>query len=276
MQERIVILGAGESGVGAAVLAKVKGFAVFVSDNGLIPSKYKLSLKAHEIPFEEGGHDASQILSAKEIVKSPGIPDTAPIIIKAKEKNIAVISEIEFALRYTSARLIGITGTNGKTTTTLLTYHLLKENGLNVGLAGNIGHSLAMQVAQADKDYYVIELSSFQLDGMYQARLNVGILLNVTPDHLNRYDNDIEKYLLSKFRISQNMRDQDVFIYNQSDARVNTVAKLPTTPARKISISMENRKMLMPIHNSKTWSFWKEGKQASSLPKFCLCKASTT
>lgn len=220
MKEQVVILGAGESGVGAAVLAKAKGFTVFVSDNGLIPSKYKQVLKTHEIEFEEGQHDTEKILQASEIIKSPGIPDTVPVILKVKEKNIPVVSEIEFAIRYSKAKIIGITGTNGKTTTTLLTFHLLNENGVDVGLAGNIGHSLAMQVAQDDKEYYVIELSSFQLDGMFKSKMNIAILLNITPDHLNRYDNDFQKYLLSKFRIIRNMRKEDLFIFNQSDPNV--------------------------------------------------------
>ena len=217
MKEKVVILGGGESGVGAAMLAKVKGFDVFLSDNSLISSKHKQILLEHDIAFEEGQHDTDLIFSAKEIVKSPGIPDTAPLILKAKENNISVISEIEFAIRYSNAKIIGITGTNGKTTTTLLIYHILKENGLNVGLAGNIGYSLARQVSEEDKAYFVVELSSFQLDGMAKSRLNIAVLLNITPDHLNRYENDFQKYIQSKFRIIRNMRKEDHFIYNQSD-----------------------------------------------------------
>lgn len=217
MKEKVVILGGGESGVGAALLAKAKGFDVFLSDNGLIVSKYKDILRDHDLAFEEGQHSTDLILSAIEIVKSPGIPDTAPLVKKAIEHGISVVSEIEFAIRYTDAKIIGITGTNGKTTTSLLTYHLLKENGFDVGLAGNIGHSLAQQVAENDREYFVVELSSFQLDGMHKSRLNVAILLNITPDHLNRYDNDFQKYVQSKFRIIRNMRKEDFFIWNQGD-----------------------------------------------------------
>lgn len=220
MKEMVVILGGGESGVGAAILAKAKGFAVFLSDNGIIQSKYKQVLKEYAIDFEEGQHDTNAILSAKEIIKSPGIPDNVPLVRKIKEYNIPIISEIEFALRYTKAKVIGITGTNGKTTTTLLTYHLLKENGLNVGLAGNVGHSLARQVAEEDKEYFVVELSSFQLDGMLKSKLHTAILLNITPDHLNRYENNFQKYVSSKFRIIRNMRKEDHFIYNEQDETI--------------------------------------------------------
>lgn len=222
MKEKVVILGGGESGVGAAILAKAKGFDVFLSDSGIIKSSFKQTLKEHDIEFEEGQHSTDIILSATEIVKSPGIPDNAPLVVEALENNIAVVSEIEFAIRYSKAKIIGITGTNGKTTTTLLTYHLLKENGFDVGLAGNIGHSLARQVTENDKDFFVVELSSFQLDGMHKSRLNIAILLNITPDHLNRYDNDFQKYVQSKFRIIRNMRKEDHFIYNESDHTISS------------------------------------------------------
>ena len=222
MKEKIVILGGGESGVGAAVLAKVKGYEVFLSDNGLISKKYKEVLTEHAIGFEEGQHDTNTILLATEIVKSPGIPDNTPLILKIKEYKIPVVSEIEFALRYSNAKIIGITGTNGKTTTTLLIYHILKENGYNVGLAGNVGFSLARQVAEEDKEYFVVELSSFQLDGMSKSRLHTAILLNITPDHLNRYDNDFQKYVNSKFRIIRNMRKENHLIYNELDETINT------------------------------------------------------
>ncbi len=218
MKEKVVILGGAESGVGAAILAKVKNYAVFLSDNGLIISANKQILHEYGIDYEEGHHTADIILSADEIVKSPGVPDDAPIVLHAHEKNIPVISEIEFAIRFSRAKIIGITGTNGKTTTTLLTYHLLKKNGLDVGLAGNVGSSLARQVAEADREFFVVELSSFQLDGMYKSKLNVAVLLNITPDHLNRYDEDFQKYIDSKFRIIRNMRKEDFFIYNLSDA----------------------------------------------------------
>ncbi len=220
MKKKIVILGGGESGVGAAVLAKVNGMDVFLSDNGLIASKYKRVLTEYKIDFEEGQHDTNTVLSADEIIKSPGIPDNVLLVEKAKEINIPVISEIEFALRYSKAKIIGVTGTNGKTTTSLLIYHLLNESGLDVGLAGNIGHSLARQVAEGDRAYFVVELSSFQLDGMSKSKLHVAILLNISPDHLNRYDDDFEKYVSSKFRIVRNMRKEDFFIYNENDLKI--------------------------------------------------------
>ena len=215
--KRIVILGAGESGAGAAVLAKVKGFDVFVSDMSRIQDTYKKLLEQHDITWEEGQHTESLILNADEVIKSPGIPDTAPVIVKIKEKNIPVISEIEFAGRYTHARMICITGSNGKTTTTLLTYHILKKAGLKVGLAGNVGKSLALQVATENFDYYVIELSSFQLDNMYDFKANIAVLLNITPDHLDRYGYNMENYVDAKFRITQNQTEEDAFIYWNDD-----------------------------------------------------------
>jgi len=214
---RIVILGAAESGVGAAVLAKKLGYDVFVSDNGKVHENYAAMLTARNIDWEEGKHSEEKIMNASEIIKSPGIPDKAPLIKRIKAKGISIISEIEFALRHTSAKIIGITGTNGKTTTTMLTYHILKKAGLNVGLAGNVGKSLAMQVAETTHDYYVLELSSFQLDGMYHSKINIAVLLNITPDHLDRYDYDMSKYVLSKFRITQNQTAEDVFIYCLDD-----------------------------------------------------------
>ncbi|MUP39563.1 UDP-N-acetylmuramoyl-L-alanine--D-glutamate ligase [Labilibaculum euxinus] len=217
MAKRIVILGAGESGVGAAVLAKSKGFDVFVSDLGEISPKYRLALNKYQLDFEEKQHTESLILSADEVVKSPGIPDTAPLIVKLKEKNIPVISEIEFAGRFSNAKMICITGSNGKTTTTLLLYHMLKKAGLHVGLAGNVGDSLAWQVAEKDYTHYVVELSSFQLDGMYDFRANIAILLNITPDHLDRYDYKMENYINSKFRILQNMKSEDSFVFCTDD-----------------------------------------------------------
>jgi UDP-N-acetylmuramoylalanine--D-glutamate ligase len=220
MKKKVVILGGAESGVGAAILAKGKGFNVFLSDNGFISSKYKQTLRDYSIDFEESQHDENKILSAGEIVKSPGIPENASLVKKARENNIPIVSEIEFAIRHSKAKIIGITGTNGKTTTSLLTYHLLKENGLNVGLAGNIGYSLARQVAEEDKEYFVVELSSFQLDGMSKSRLQTAILLNITPDHLNRYENDFQKYASSKFRITRNMRKEDHLIYNAGDETI--------------------------------------------------------
>ena len=217
MTRRIAVLGGGESGVGAAVLAKVKGMDVWLSDFGNIADKYKARLDEYSINWEEGHHTEERILAADEVVKSPGIPETAPIIQKIKAKNIPVISEIEFAGRYTDAKMVCITGSNGKTTTTMLTYHILKDAGLNVGLAGNVGASLAYQVATANHDVYVIELSSFQLDNMYDFKANIAVLLNITPDHLDRYDFCMQHYVDAKFRIIQNMTADDAFIYWNDD-----------------------------------------------------------
>jgi UDP-N-acetylmuramoylalanine--D-glutamate ligase len=217
MGPRIAILGAGESGVGAAYLAQQQGYDVFVSDFGSITDHYKKQLQDWKIPFEEKQHTEAKILNAVEVIKSPGIPDKAPIIKKLKEKGIPVISEIEFAGRYTNAKIIGITGSNGKTTTTSLTYHILKNADLNVGLAGNIGKSFAYQVATEKFDYYVLELSSFMLDDMYEFKADIAILLNITPDHLDRYDYKMENYVASKFRVVQNQTEDDHFIYCADD-----------------------------------------------------------
>jgi len=215
--KRIAILGAGESGVGAAYLAQQQGYDVFVSDFGAIADNYKKQLTDWNIPFEEQQHTEAEILKAVEVIKSPGIPDKAPIVKKIKEKNIPVISEIEFAGRYTDAKIIGITGSNGKTTTTSLTYHILKNAGLNVGLAGNIGKSFAYQVATEKFEYYALELSSFMLDDMYDFKVDIAILLNITPDHLDRYDYKMENYVGSKFRVAQNQTAADYFIYCADD-----------------------------------------------------------
>lgn len=217
MMKRIVILGAGESGSGAAVLAKVKGFDTFVSDKSLIKGKYKDLMDGYGIPWEEGRHTDEWILNADEVIKSPGIPNDAPLILKLKAQNTPIISEIEFAGRYTNAKMICITGSNGKTTTTSLTYHIFKSAGLNVGLAGNIGRSLALQVAEENHDYYIIELSSFQLDNMYQFRANIAVLMNITPDHLDRYDHNLQQYIDAKFRITQNQTAEDAFIFWNDD-----------------------------------------------------------
>ena len=225
---RIVVLGAGESGAGAAVLAKVKGFDTFVSDMSAIKSKYKEMLDRYDISWEEGQHTEELILNAEEVVKSPGIPNDAPIILKLKKQGTPVISEIEFAGRYTNAKMICITGSNGKTTTTSLIYHIFKSAGLNVGLAGNIGKSLALQVATDQHDYYVIELSSFQLDNMYKFRANIAVLMNITPDHLDRYDYELQNYVDSKFRILRNQRPEDRFIYCADDPL--TLGNLPKHP----------------------------------------------
>ncbi len=217
MGKRIVILGAGESGAGASVLAQAKGFDVFVSDYGSILPKYKRIMDERGILWEESGHTESAILNADEIIKSPGIPDEAPIVRKAMEKGIPIISEIEFAGRYTDATMICITGSNGKTTMTLLTYHILKEAGLDVGLAGNVGNSLAFQVAESPHAYYVIELSSFQLDNMYEFKADIAVLLNITPDHLDRYQHCMQNYVDAKFRILRNQTEKDAFIYWNDD-----------------------------------------------------------
>ncbi len=214
---RIVVLGAGESGVGAAVLAKVKGLDTFVSDMSAIKDKYKELLNKYDIGWEEGHHTEELILNADEVVKSPGISNNAPLILKLKKKGIPIISEIEFAGRYTDAKMICITGSNGKTTTTSLIYHIFKSAGLNVGLAGNIGNSLALQVATEQHDYYIIELSSFQLDNMYKFHANIAVLMNITPDHLDRYDHCMQNYVDAKFRITQNQTPDDAFVFWNDD-----------------------------------------------------------
>jgi UDP-N-acetylmuramoylalanine--D-glutamate ligase len=219
---RIVILGAGESGAGAAVLAKKEGFDVFVSDMSAIKDKYKNLLDAHGIDWEEGQHTEEKILNADEIIKSPGIPNETPMIKKIISKGIHIISEIEFAGRYTKSKMVCITGSNGKTTTTSLIYHIFKEAGYDVGLAGNIGKSLALQVAEDPHNYYIIELSSFQLDNMYDFRANIAILLNITPDHLDRYDNKFDNYADAKMRIVQNQTSEDSFIYWNDDPTIKT------------------------------------------------------
>lgn len=215
--KNIVILGAGESGVGSAILARKEGWNVFVSDFGKIKEEFKTQLNDRGFEWEEGQHTEARILEATIIIKSPGIPDKAPIIKKAHELNIPVISEIEFAGYYNTAKSICITGSNGKTTTTMLTYHILKKAGINVGLAGNVGQSFAKQVAEETFDWYVLELSSFQLDGMFDFKADVAILLNITPDHLDRYDYEMQNYVDAKFRILQNMTQNDWFIYNYDD-----------------------------------------------------------
>ena len=223
--KRIVILGAGESGSGAAILAKEKGFDVFVSDCGTISEPYRALLDQNNVPWEDGKHSEERILNADEVVKSPGIPLTAPLIQKLQAQGTPIISEIEFAARYTKAKMICITGSNGKTTTTSLIFYILKQAGLNVGLAGNIGNSLALQVAHEDHDYYVIELSSFQLDNMYDFKADIAILLNITPDHLDRYDFKFQNYVDAKFRITRNQTADDAFIYWAEDPVIDREMK---------------------------------------------------
>ena len=240
---RIVVLGGGESGVGSAVLAKVKGYDVFLSDMGKISEEYASILNKWEIPYEEGRHTEELILSADEVIKSPGIPSTAPMVSKITDKGINVISEIEFAGRYDSAKKICITGSNGKTTTTSLIYHLLKQAGLNVGLGGNIGKSYAYQVATEAYDIYVLELSSFQLDNVYDFKADIAIITNITPDHLDRYGNNMENYVKAKFRITRNMSSDDCFIFCSDDEitinHLNQIVvkaqKLPFTQKEEVS-----------------------------------------
>jgi UDP-N-acetylmuramoylalanine--D-glutamate ligase len=230
----IVILGAGESGIGAAALAKKEGFDVFVSDKGTIKDEHKAFLSAENIEFEEGQHSLEKIFAAEEVIKSPGIPDHIPIIRGLLAKDIPVISEIEFAARYTDAFIIGITGTNGKTTTTRLTYHLLHTAGKKVGMAGNVGRSFARDLAEGpEKELYVLELSSFQLDGIVDFRPNIAMILNISPDHLDRYEYKMENYIASKFRITENQQPGDYFLYQADDPNItNTLAdkKLSAVP----------------------------------------------
>ncbi len=235
----MVILGSGESGVGSAILAQAKGYDVFVSDKSLIKEKYKAELIHHQIPFEEGTHTEDLILNATEIIKSPGIPDKVELVQKAKANNIPVISEIEFAGRHTNAKTICITGSNGKTTTTLLTYHILKKAGYNVGLGGNIGKSFAYQVATENFDYYVLELSSFQLDGMFDFKADVAVLLNITPDHLDRYEYKFENYAASKFRITQNLTKDDAFVYCADDLVMEEFMKHTHIEAELVPFSIK-------------------------------------
>jgi len=259
MGKKMVILGAGESGTGAAVLAKAKGYDVFVSDLSVIKPVYKEMMDARGIAWEEGQHTESIVLAADEIVKSPGIPDKAAIIKKLKEMGTSIISEIEFAGRYTNSKMICITGSNGKTTTTMLTYHILKQAGLDVGLAGNVGNSLALQVAEQPHAYYVLELSSFQLDNMYEFKADVAILMNITPDHLDRYNYEFQNYVDSKFRIIQNQTEEDVFIYWNDDpviareiAKHNPKAALyPFSETKKEGVKAftENKQIVIETDN---------------------------
>ena len=266
--QRVVVLGGGESGTGSAVLAKVKGFDVFLSDSGNLKEEAKALLRKWNIEFEEGGHTLEKIYNANEIVKSPGIPETAPLIVAAREKGIRIISEIEFAGRYDSAKKICITGSNGKTTTTSLIYFMLKNAGLNVGLAGNIGQSYAYQVATQKYDYYVLELSSFQLDGMYEFKADIAILMNITPDHLDRYDFKMQNYINSKVRITQNMKEEDCFIFCQDDPvtigeleKIVTRAKmLPFTQKGKVEEGafIEDERVCITLNGDVDYIYLKE------------------
>lgn len=241
MNNKIVILGGGESGVGAAILAQAKGFYVFLSEKGTLKDKYREELVCHNIPFEEGGHTEDIIFSAQEIIKSPGIPNYTPLVKSIIERGIPVISEIEFAGRYTDAKMICITGSNGKTTTTSLIYHILKEAGLNVGLGGNIGKSFARQVAEDRHDYYVLELSSFQLENMYRFKADIAMVLNITPDHLDRYDHDMQKYIDAKMRIGQNQTEKDAFIYWEEDPIVSKEVLKKGIKATKFTFALHKK-----------------------------------
>ena len=265
---RLVILGGGESGVGTAILGKKKGYDVFVSDFGKIKENYKEVLTINKIAFEDEKHTEELILNADVVMKSPGIPEKSPIVKKLLEKNIPVISEIEFAAPFTTATTIGITGSNGKTTTTLLTYHLLKQGGLNVGLAGNIGKSFAWQVAENKHDCYVLELSSFQLDGIINYKPDIAVLLNISPDHLDRYNYDYNLYIDSKFRITMNQNEDDYLIYDEDDEAISNwlanhkikANKLPFSLTKKIeeggsitenneiNINLNDENFIMPIN----------------------------
>ena len=236
--QRLVILGGGESGVGTAILGKKKGYDVFVSDFGKIKDNYKEVLTINGIKWEEETHTENKILNADIVMKSPGIPDKSGIVKKIKEKSIQIVSEIEFAASFTKAITIGITGSNGKTTTTMLTYHLLKSAGLNVGLAGNIGKSFAWQVAEDKYDYYVLELSSFQLDGIFDYKPHIAVLTNISPDHLDRYDYKYENYIASKFRITMNQTQSDYFIYDADDEAISEWFKQNKTKAQLIPFSL--------------------------------------
>ena len=239
MQKKVVILGGGESGVGAAILAKSKGFAVFLSDKAILQDRYRDVLVRENIEFEHGNHTDKRVLDADLVVKSPGIPDKAPLVAELYKKGIQVVSEIEFASWYTSARLIGITGSNGKTTTTLLTYHILKSAGLRVGLAGNIGESFAWQVAEKQFDYYVLEISSFQLDNIQHFRPDIAVLLNITPDHLDRYEYNFQNYINSKFNIIQNQTGNDTFIYFEDSEVITEELGKRDILSEKIPVSLK-------------------------------------
>ncbi len=239
--KKAVILGGGESGVGAAVLAKVQHYDTFLSDSGTLKEPFRKQLEKWEIPFEEGGHSAEKVLSADLVIKSPGIPETAPLVVRLREQGTPVISEIEFAGYYDTARKICITGSNGKTTTTSLIYYLLQNAGLNVGLGGNIGKSYAMQVATEKHDIYVLELSSFQLDGMYDFKADIAVLMNITPDHLDRYDHCFQNYINAKFRITRNMKPEDCFIFcNDDEVTIGELNKI-VVQAKKLPFTQNGK-----------------------------------
>jgi UDP-N-acetylmuramoylalanine--D-glutamate ligase len=262
MKESVVILGAGESGTGAALLAKAKGYDVFVSDQGSIKEKYKTELQHHAISFEEGLHTEDRILKATLIVKSPGIPEKAEIIKKIKAAKLPIVDEIEFAYRHVEgAKIVGITGTNGKTTTTLLTYHLMKEAGFNVALAGNVGFSMARQVAEKKFDWFVLELSSFQLDGTDTFRPEIGILLNITPDHLDRYEYEMQNYVNSKFQLIDNMEPSHRFIYYADDAVITNEIKSRGIAPAQVPVSLKSSASCPVKFDGQRMSFDLDGRQ---------------
>lgn len=239
---KIAILGAGESGVGAAILAQKQGFTVWVSDGGKIKPEFKHTLNDLDLPYEEGSHNMEEILSANLVVKSPGIPEKAPVVKAIREKGIELISEIEFGYRYCSGKIIAITGSNGKTTTTMLTHHILKNAGLNVVMAGNVGDSFAASVAEHNTDYYVLEVSSFQLDDISTFKPHIAILTNITPDHLDRYEYKMENYAASKFAITRYQDENDFFIYNKDDEETMKYMAQHPTKAQKLAITLQNEK----------------------------------
>ena len=259
MKKKIVILGAGESGTGSAVLAQKQGYDVFVSDSGKVKPEYREILEKHKIRWEEGTHSEKEILSADEVIKSPGIPEKAPIIIKIREKGIPVISEIEFAGRFSKGIKICVTGSNGKTTVTNLIYHILKKAGKNVAMTGNVGNSFAMAVAEGSYDYYVIELSSFQLDGMYNFKADIAVLMNITPDHLDRYGYKLQNYIDSKFRITQNQTSSEYLIYWADDPIIKaeltkkeygmTMLPFSDTTRENMVAYIENNELILDYQN---------------------------
>ncbi|MBD5357922.1 MAG: UDP-N-acetylmuramoyl-L-alanine--D-glutamate ligase [Bacteroides sp.] len=269
---RLVVLGGGESGAGAAVLAKAKGMDVFLSDMGNIPEKYKVLLDDHDIEYEEGHHTPDKILNATVVVKSPGIPPTAPMVEAIMEKGIPILSEIEFAAGFTDAKMVCITGSNGKTTTTLLTYHILCKAGLDVGLAGNVGKSLALQVAEEPHEIYVIELSSFQLENMYKFKANIAVIMNITPDHMDRYDHKMEKYVAAKFRILQNQTKEDYFVYWQNDPIITEQIRQVQSEAFRLPFGMDREKNSAAfvengiVHFSTPGDVWEIPRDRLSLP----------
>jgi UDP-N-acetylmuramoylalanine--D-glutamate ligase len=265
--KRLVVLGAGESGVGAAILAKDKGYDVFVSDFGQISDKYRQMLEQENIAYEQGGHTSELIINATEVVKSPGIPETAPIIQSIKSKNIPIISEIEFAGRFTDAKMVCITGSNGKTTTTLLTYHILQHAGIDVGLAGNVGKSLALQVAREPHQVYVVELSSFQLDNMYSFKANIAVLLNITPDHLDRYNYEMQNYVNAKFRILQNLTATDAFIYWKDDPVVAAQLKNIETEANLYPFAEHREEDTAAYIDAENDLIFNTGKTSLTMPR---------